>query len=479
MPIHSLFPECLTGAECQDIQSRLTAGRFRTLTAATRRALATGGRGGFSTYIGDFLQALNRLLQDDAERAAELAGHWSVDFFLPAAADSDLAARDAASRLLPSLLCERLSDGTSPLMGLGFETRCLEDGALPAFIPQGRIFIRGVSSPLEWLHWECGAGTATVWRASDPSINQTIPVPLSLSAVSPGVQFYPFHDLDPWKLPLIPSGEEALLLNASQPEYAAPEGDHTEDSGTVPVARSLVEAHDILLRVWPEVVDWAKALIPAIAEVPAPSGSNTHFSGSFGPGLPIYLSGVRDPLFHAEDLLHELQHQRFHLAIPSEAWFERWHDGGFISPYRADPRPLSGLHLGLHAFVGVNEFRLRALEAGISSVISPSELLRTHRQNLFVMRTVLTHERLSADARRYYATMAHALQRHGRLIESMVDEETAGRVDARFEEHIARVRADAPDAENGSVPVHAAAIGEFEGIAALERGAANGGIHEN
>jgi hypothetical protein len=82
----------------------------------------------------------------------------------------------------------------------------------------------------------------------------------------------------------------------------------------------------------------------------------------------------------------------------------------FTSPYRPDPRPLQGVHLGLHAFLAVTELRLRALRAGRFPATALRDLIDTHWRNLFALETILRHEELSNGGRHYYGTISHRLE---------------------------------------------------------------------
>src|SRR6266513_2334387 len=161
---------------------------------------------------------------------------------------------------------------------------------------------------------------------------------------------------------------------------------------------------DALAALWPDVIPWATALVPAVADMGRRDSGAARLSGSFAPGEPIYLTQVTNPLFHAEDLIHEVQHLRFALTVPAGQWFGRWNEEGdkFISPYRPDLRPIAGIHLGLHAFVAVTEFGLRAIKEPTLGHVGLNWLYDTHLRNLFAFHTIANHERLSGEGKSYY-----------------------------------------------------------------------------
>jgi hypothetical protein len=466
MPIDSFLPECLVASDREQIEYQLEARRLQSLTAAMRDLpMTTASRDG-GGGIDVFLLALQRLLNDNPERILELVRHWSVEFFLPRSAGS-ADTNSGIDRLNTNLLFECLSDGRSPLEGLRFQTRCTADGSLPAFVANTYISIRKLSQPFGLLVWKCGSGVADVWRDLNPSLKVKVPIPLDPAVVNGEIEFCSFPVSDRWQVPLIKSGADSLSIDTGQPKFDGPQKNGPAIS--LDIAESLSGAYEILTRIWPEVLDWAKLLIPAIAEAGGSPNPNRHYSGSFGPGLPIYLSRVTDPFVHAEDLLHELQHQRFCLTIPIPSCSGRSSELRFISPYRTDPRPLAGLFLGVHAFVAVNELRLRAIAKGLWSAARAPQLLHTHRQNLFTFRTISTHDALSSgEARLFCASLASLLRRHSELIEPMVNESIANRVQSSLAAHSARVGALASAAENKAVSFEALTLEELEPFSGYE-----------
>jgi hypothetical protein len=448
MAIESLLPEHLDFGVRQQIIDRLEAERLQIVLAAICDVLAFGGA---ANPVSSFLIAMNRLLEDNAARALDCARHWSVQLFVPRSLCGEEAAHEAFDRLIGSLLFERLSDGRSPLEGLQFQTRCLPDGSLPAFIANTQLFIRNFSEPFAELNWECGSRMAIISQRSNPSLKVGLPLPILDDAECSDIELRAFPCSLEWGFPLIANGADLLPTYDNVAYFDASRPDQIGRGGAFELCGSLSKAHELLLVIWPEIIDWAKLLIPAIADVGLAPNPNTHFSGSFGPGLPVYLSHVRDPALHAEDLVHELQHHRFLFAIPASTWFGRWKHENFISPYRDDPRPLSGLYLGLHAFIAVNEFRLRSLAKGMVRTLHMSELLWTHRQNLFAFRTIVSFDRLASEAECFLRDIFNLLKQHSDIIEPIVDAQTTSRVETILARHVKSVRARAPNAENQNV----------------------------
>ena len=348
-------------------------------------------------------------------------------FYLPrltASLDEPRDLEQFSSNLLATLLFEQFADGSSPLAGLCFDLHTDGTGAIQTFRPGGRLRLRGVTVPNAWLSWQCSQWGAAVRLADGASsVEVSLPVP---KAEGEAVEFIPFKSVEDWGSPVIEDGATAFCL---QPEKLT----ITTEEPPLSLNDSLASAYGLLRKVWPEVIPWVKILIPAFVQMPGIRPSYSHAAGSFGLGSPIYLSRVVNPLFHAEDIVHELQHQRLQL-VPTDEYFGSTRDERqtFISPYRADPRPLFGLHLGLHAFIAVNELRLRVKAVNGLAV---NDLLRDHRRNVFAFRSLMAHERFSREGQRFFQNIAEILQRHHDAIEPTGTEEERGRLMAAFMEH--------------------------------------------
>jgi len=246
-----------------------------------------------------------------------------------------------------------------------------------------------------------------------------------------------------------------------------------DDRAWLPLAESLARARATLEVLWPEVLAWARIMVPAYVDQGAPPDRNTHYSSSTGCGSPVFLGRATDAFRHAEDLVHELQHSRFYLLVPAAAFGSlSREDARYVSPYRTDPRPLRGLLLGVHAFLAVNELRLRALRSGRVGAVDRRTLLKTHRMNLFTFATLARHEAVAPEGAPLFAALGAALAGQHDEIEAAADDETKQRFDHGLVEHVARVRrASSALLENVS-----ASYRDWAEIVALaaERGAAGG-----
>ena len=219
-----------------------------------------------------------------------------------------------------------------------------------------------------------------------------------------------------------------------------------------PLTDTLRDAYTLIFEVWPEVVPWARMLVPAFVDA-GTTAPGIRRSGTRGAVSPIFLSRVPEPLMHAEDVVHELQHIRFHLLVDPALIFSSYADAdpSYVSPVRTDPRPLWGLHLALHAFVAVNELRLRLRHAGaVPAEQVSAQLFKSHCDNLMTFQTILDFDDLAPAGRVYFAEVARALSRQHDLIEPGVPAEYRQRVDDRLERHCQRVLRANSRAKNAS-----------------------------
>jgi HEXXH motif-containing protein len=457
MDLEALF---CTPFETDQIQ-RLSAQRRDYRVRDVRRLLPTNRANGPAlpedrwALIDAYFAALSALLAGAPERGAALLDHWAPSFYLHQfMADknaSPAAVEQAASNLFAMMLFERLGDGTSPLKGLSFVTRADSTGAIHVFSQDARVRLAGLSRPNARLHWECDERSATVW----PMDAEDDPIELPLPLPEGAFERAPFDRVPGLDIPVLEDCWAALMRTEDVPEYgaAARSPDHA-DWRPIPLRESLTETHRTLSELWPEVISWVKLFIPAVVQVPHSADQSIRLSGGLYAGAPIYLSRVADPYLHGEDLVHELQHARLLLLCPVEEYFASFREAPrlFVSPFRPDPRPLFGLHLGLHAFIAVSELQVRALRAGRRGASFFKNMLRTHRMNLFSYRTIMANEQFSPEGRRFYEEIARVLSRHHREIEPLVAPMTAAQVEAALEEHRARVLESGAPIANSRIP---------------------------
>jgi HEXXH motif-containing protein len=421
--LNRLFPDALSPADADVLTARIREHRMHRLGTLLSR-LASGSSAPTDRADGAldaFVAGLGALCRDSGSAATELVDQWQTSFFASRVVHHCTPLSLAADRLTPSLLTARLPDGSSPLAGTSFATCTDAVGAVHVPAAQARIRLRGMADPFTALTWNCAREAAVVRRTDGYAVE--LDLPLSRAVGAGQVDVLPYERVRAWDVPIIPDASRVLGLDQ---DGAAP---LPKPSGHafLSLAESLEGGAEIIEQVWPDVGGWVSALVPAFADLGAPQDVARRRSGSFGPGIPICLSRVVDARFHAEDVVHELQHQRFELFIPADEYFGTWSDTSavFASPYRTDPRPLQGIHLGIHAFTAVNHFRLRyAASLGVTDALV-GDMLDTHVRNVFALRTVLDHETLSDDARSYYDEIRVNLVEQER---SMVDTAPRGAV---------------------------------------------------
>jgi len=257
--------------------------------------------------INGYLTGVSALLTSAPERGLEFAAHWGTAFFLPAILEQPTQSSSACARLMMSLLFEKLQDGSSPLKAHDSPARrTLMMGRCTRSQKTGAFDCDRLAEPNAQLIWQCGRNSATLRAAENVIESVEVALPLTTDGTDEEVAFLPFSRTDSWSVPVIESGKAALLL---EDEYSGQRPEAGLEDGSVkqalPLSVSLWHAHQILKEAWPEVLPWAKPSYRIRRHRPSTS-QTTRLSGSFGPGIPIYLSKVTDPFAHAEDIVHEL-----------------------------------------------------------------------------------------------------------------------------------------------------------------------------
>ena len=293
---------------------------------------------------GAFFHGLEAIAQEAGNGVLEFIDRWPVSYFVSRNYQDNGKEELAYGRLVIDLLYSKLPNGASPLAGLTFATPLERDGALLDLGGGGRLFIDGLTGSSRSLIWSCSANKAAVTDMLDPRGSLEIELPLQ-AADMPFGRFKPNAVTNGFQIPILDDGAEVLFTSGYSPDHEDISPlDSTGIDKPLPLTDSLGKAHGAIAAVWPDVIPWARALVPAVADMGPREAGSARLSGSFGPGEPIYLTQVTNPLFHAEDLIHEVQHLRFALAVRAEEWFARWHEEEqtFISPYRPDLRPIAG-----------------------------------------------------------------------------------------------------------------------------------------
>lgn len=157
-------------------------------------------------------------------------------------------------------------------------------------------------------------------------------------------------------------GDLALVLVDSNPlalvEAHPEKSGNAVDLGGQPVAAWVASVR--------EALGWIEAVMPALhrelllfiqAVVPVGFFAEQHLSASYQEAIgTIYLSLHPQPLTMVEALIHELSHNKLNALLEVDAVLANGASAGHRSPVRADPRPLYGVLLAVHAFSAVAGF---------------------------------------------------------------------------------------------------------------------------
>lgn len=376
--------------------------------------------GARAPHIYQFLGELGGSFADRPERFWKVVDHYAAPYMLTRMVINDIndpvQLDHLAGNLHAILLAERLKGNVETSGNVTYTTTTDHAGRIPALVEEGYLLLEGEPLPDTTVQWECERDRVTVRFPGGEREDFTLPLPLA-----PGgpVSFRPFTRIDCLNVTLF-DNPTAIGIKEGEAPTDDPRFDDQDDWKPLSMAESMTQAHGIIADMWPEVLPWVNALVPAFVDMRGPQGRRVHRSASYGPGSPIFFTKVDNPVLHAEDIVHELQHQRFFLFLDTN-WFGRWHDMRqiFVSPYRSDPRPMRGLHIGLHAFLTVAEFRIRALQRGLLDEQQIYDLVKLHRMNQFSYRTIIEHERLSPEGKEFYARISQELYEQHKVIESI------------------------------------------------------------
>lgn len=161
-----------------------------------------------------------------------------------------------------------------------------------------------------------------------------------------------------------------LLEDSDYPELAACRGPGEVRSHLSPdtIERELCAALAVIARVWPAahraVERSLRGLLPIAMVV---SNWNSASTGQLPYVLQVTVRDGATPILLAESLLHECSHVRLDLAMSLASLLNDSGEKRFFHPWRPDPRPITGVLLGAHAFLAVLELYRRA------EIIMPSD----------------------------------------------------------------------------------------------------------
>ena len=154
----------------------------------------------------------------------------------------------------------------------------------------------------------------------------------------------------------VAAGSLRVLIDDLDP-FRMPATDGTPTGRLAPA--QVAELHDMISAAMPLLSPASAAEIAAIVQVivpyqaPAAGLVSTSSPQAFG---TVAMSRQPDPYTCAETLVHETQHLKL-CALLDLVVLTRPDDGQrYYAPWRADPRPASGLLQGAYAFLGVGGF---------------------------------------------------------------------------------------------------------------------------
>jgi hypothetical protein len=395
--------------------------------------------------IKRFLSELIFISQKSPDDFWRLLDHWSTTFLLDQLFfDTKSYTPEQLHRLVNNLgallLFDRLCRRDAPTTNAVYTITVDANGQIPGLSHNLVIQFQDPKWRQQTLEWHCTNKEVTVCRVGSDQTEFKLPLPV------PTNDYFALRALAWGEVLNVPIFDEEAIIGKPdtrlESPYAFSQPEHNIDQWLRP-NYTLKMAQDLLATEWPAVLDWVEMSVPAFVDMGVPLDNYTHYSGSHGPGTPIFLSQIdaNDPLLHAEDLVHEVQHHRLFLFVEHSP-FKCWNDleQCYISPYRSDPRPLRGLIIGLHAFLTVNELRIKLLGEKTPPESHVFQMLNSHCQNLFTFRTLLEHEEFHNAGRQLFAEMGQVLVRQDALLQKMVTPEIQQRVDGLISHHAQRVQ---------------------------------------
>lgn len=421
MPIATLFPATLSSSDRNAIRDSLSVIRIRQLQRLLDFQGANASeavRGAPHQLLGQYLGVITRLMTAEPATALRHIDNWPLAHYVSRVLHHGLEPGNAAAYLLPDLLFDEAC--MHPAMsGLRF-TIPLVSGTLPVFQRGGCLRFRNIDRGSRAIQVTTAQSTVDFADPETGKLLGRVPAPMrSCEPWNNGViRFDRYPVSREWNRPIVEDCPQALAEDDDQADRSSssPRSEHCQ---LYSLSVSLGCAHEELARTWPAIVDWIAELVPMFFDLtPGHYDAAIRGSGSFGPGGPIYLTKVARHKLHAEDLVHELQHQRFQLTVDADEWFGEWsnNDAAYVSPYRRDPRPIRGIHLGLHAFSAVNHLRLLRHSRSPMSEADRYEFAKTHLENEFALRTIVRYDTLRGPGRPFYAGMIDTLRQQSRAL---------------------------------------------------------------
>jgi len=400
---------------------------------------------GRTTEVIHYLGEIVSISKQDPDRFWQIVDRWPLPFCLARLLYPDeLQDSDHTDQLISNLgallLFERLLSDAPRDGSARYVTQIDEEGCVYGLTHRVKLHFHKKHFQKRKVEWRCSPSEAAVRIIGEDEVEFTVTIPVvdnphfKMTALESQTENFPVFE------------ENAIFgrpINRIVGEY-----DVTATGGykPLPVVRSVRQAEGVLGDIWPEALEWAETLIPAFVDLGTPP-DNIRLSSSYESSSPVFLSRVENHFLHAEDMIHETQHQRLFLFAGSPH-FKSWQDlrQVYVSPYRPDPRHLRGVIIGIHAFLAVNELRRRMIERKQASQSVILQMAELHFENLFAFRTILEHEELSESGKGLFEQMARTIAQHHSLIRSSITGKFEQACDDKICGHIAMVQKQATEA---------------------------------
>jgi HEXXH motif-containing protein len=439
-----LYPTPLSPEQGQRVRELLDtrlALQLDWLVGLVQQPQALSKLGARAPELQSLLAEVFELTSNSPALASEFFSHWSTPLMLSRLLAASSLAPEQVHYLLGNLtsllIHQRLHSGATR-----GNARFITPSAIYCLARGQRLWVRGRPDSAGRILWEFSGAQVTLREEAGGAPFLKLPLPLQEGTP---LEWVPLPVSRRWNALLL---EDSHLLDISgrRLEYEIPNDGTSGSWAPLSLEESVDGAHRILAELWPEVLTWADILLPALVDMGGPENKTVRCSASYGARTPIFLSRVGHPFEHAEDLVHELQHERLYLLLDSRD-FGLWNDERqlFVSPYRTDLRPLQGVLLGLHSFLAVDRLRLLAMERRPELFLSEwrFQLIKSHRSNLLAFLTLHDFEQPTATGRRLLAAIARELSAQHAPIQAVADERMDQRFDAGMRSHFSAVSAGA------------------------------------
>ena len=395
-----VFPCALSVAERLQFKREVQASRAKHCSRVLHEACTNRAQS-----LGSFFVMIGSIATRDPDLAIKYATHWTAPILMQELAQAretaDLSGR-AASLMLNFVFDKAIAQTRD--RGLSLHVVSDPFGWFNLHLLNRRFRLNDCLVTTHAVFRVTRSSIAVSWRTGNLNAMRHVSGACDLLG---SVEFEEVPRISSAGIPVFRDSKEPLIRSYCDRELR---------SAMSEVQMSTRTACVTLQRFWPEVIDWMEVLLPAIFDVGVPPSVGEHLSGSTGPGAPIYLSRVSDAALHCEDLVHETQHQRFHALVgDGTVSYITEPKLFYISPYRGDPRPMRGIQLGIHAFVAVNELRLRLFEKFASEQLA-YEIVLLHIENVIAISTVFRHDKLTEHGRNFMLAILEELKKqHGKI----------------------------------------------------------------